>query len=38
MRRRDQKSEEEKAKEVIKKAKCEDDEYKNGKEEQTYYR
>ncbi|KAB0802651.1 hypothetical protein PPYR_04837 [Photinus pyralis] len=32
-----QKTEEEKAKEVIKKAKCEDDEYKNGKEEQTYY-
>ncbi|KAK5650176.1 hypothetical protein RI129_001205 [Pyrocoelia pectoralis] len=30
-------TEEEKAKDVIKKAKCEDDEYKNGKEEQTYY-
>lgn len=32
-----QKTEEEKATEVITKAKCEDDEYKNGKEEQTYY-
>lgn len=37
--RRENKTEEDKAKEVIKKAKVEDDEYhKNANEEQTYYR
>lgn len=37
--KRQNKSEEDKAKEVIKKAKVEDDEYhKNANEEQTYYR
>lgn len=37
--RRTNKTEEDKAKEVIKKAKVEDDEYhKNANEEQTYYR